>query len=211
MAKADISRRRSAKLRSELIAAIRSRHSLQIKLEQPASPLCPWAAAAREQTMRQFRFWSSPISNALTVETSPLRLTRLEARTRQRCASPTSSFRYRVIRRRQRQLEQLLCAAAAGNWEMHDQLFSEQRLLAAEAFSELAKRIGLNVDEFDSCLKTHKSSPESARDIADGTAIGTTPRRPSSLTGRCLSGRNLPKRFAIWSNWSFAGRIRLRR
>jgi len=74
------------------------------------------------------------------------------------------------------------CADDQGKfWEMHDMIFKNQKnwqdLQIAESaslFREYAIEIGLNTDEFDSCMTTGKHLEEIQNDLNDARAYGVT-------------------------------------
>lgn len=65
------------------------------------------------------------------------------------------------------------CAHEQGAyWEYHDILFANQNKQDTESLKEHAKTIGLNADEFNSCLDSMKYKTEVENDIRDGAALG---------------------------------------
>jgi len=74
------------------------------------------------------------------------------------------------------------CADDQGKfWEMHDMIFKNQRnwqglqtVQSANLFKEYAIEIGLNIDEFDSCMTSGKHLEEIQNDYNDGRAYGVT-------------------------------------
>ena len=66
-------------------------------------------------------------------------------------------------------------------WEMHDMIFINQRnwqdlqiIQSASLFKEYAVKIGLDSDEFDSCMDSGKYLEEIKNDLDDGRAYGVT-------------------------------------
>jgi len=74
------------------------------------------------------------------------------------------------------------CADDQGKfWEMHDMIFENQKnwqdlqiAQSASLFREYAIEIGLNTDEFDSCMTSGKHLEEIQNDLNDGRAYGVT-------------------------------------
>jgi len=72
------------------------------------------------------------------------------------------------------------CADDQGKfWEMHDMIFKNQKnwqdlqlAQTASLFKEYAIEIGLNMDEFDSCITSGKQLEEIQNDLNDGRAYG---------------------------------------
>jgi len=65
------------------------------------------------------------------------------------------------------------CAAEQGKfWEMHGQLFENQQALAASDLRQYASGLGLDVDQFSSCLDSGKYAPIVASDYSAGIGVG---------------------------------------
>jgi protein-disulfide isomerase len=59
-------------------------------------------------------------------------------------------------------------------WEMHDQMFSDQKTIAAKDLPKHAEALGLNVQQFQSCLDSGKYVKAIRKDLADGQKAGVT-------------------------------------
>lgn len=66
-------------------------------------------------------------------------------------------------------------------WEMHDMIFENQRIWqglepsqSANTFRDYAIELGLNMDEFDSCMTSGKYIEEIKNDLDDGRAYGVS-------------------------------------
>jgi protein-disulfide isomerase len=69
--------------------------------------------------------------------------------------------------------EAALCAGDQGKyWEMHNQLFSNQRALAPEQVVEHAKTVGLDAAAFQSCLGSGQHAARIRTDIAEAGKLG---------------------------------------
>ncbi len=74
------------------------------------------------------------------------------------------------------------CADDQGKfWEMHDIIFENQRVWqdlqipqSTDTFREYATEIGLNTDDFDSCMNSGKHIEEIGNDLEDGRLYGVT-------------------------------------
>jgi protein-disulfide isomerase len=65
------------------------------------------------------------------------------------------------------------CAGAQGKyWEMHDQLFANQNLLARKDLSAHAQALGLNVGAFDQCVDSGKEAAIVRNDLVDSARAG---------------------------------------
>ena len=82
-------------------------------------------------------------------------------------------------------------AACAGDqkkfWEMHHQLFSNQRDLAPEKLPGHARQVGLDVDAFQKCLASGGHQAEIREDIRTAGILGIA-GTPAYLIGRRLPG-----------------------
>ena len=70
------------------------------------------------------------------------------------------------------------CADEQGKfWEFHDKIFENQETLSDAMYRIWAQELGLNTEQFNSCLDSGKYRAEVQKDLADGTAagIGGTP------------------------------------
>lgn len=65
------------------------------------------------------------------------------------------------------------CAGEQGKyWEMHDQLFQNQRALGPNALPAHAQAVGLDGAKFAQCLQEGKYAAEVRRDMAEAVAAG---------------------------------------
>jgi len=65
------------------------------------------------------------------------------------------------------------CAGDQGNyWEMHNQLFANQKKMRRKDLSAHAKAIGLDLSVFESCLDSGKHVKAIQKDIASATDVG---------------------------------------
>jgi protein-disulfide isomerase len=82
-----------------------------------------------------------------------------------------------------------LCAADQNRfWEMHDLLFQNQSNLAAEALRERAKKLGLDLNAFNTCLDTAQHEEQIHEDIVSGTSAGADGTPTTFINGRYLNG-----------------------
>jgi predicted DsbA family dithiol-disulfide isomerase len=91
------------------------------------------------------------------------------------------------------------CAGEQGKyWEMHHQLFANQRELARQDLSKHANTLGLDVTAFDQCLDTDKSAARIRKDLAQAQKVqatgtptfflGLTDSNGSQVKGTKMSG-----------------------
>jgi protein-disulfide isomerase len=85
--------------------------------------------------------------------------------------------------------EAAVCAGNQGKfWEMHDTLFAEQGALGVAALKEKAKRLGLNVPQFDACLDDGTAGAVVATDQQAGWVLGLDATPASFVNGRFVNG-----------------------
>lgn len=69
--------------------------------------------------------------------------------------------------------EAALAAGAQGKfWEMHKVLFANHKNLKREALTEYAKQIGLNLEQFNADLDSHKFAEQVKKEMAEGNNVG---------------------------------------
>lgn len=81
------------------------------------------------------------------------------------------------------------CAGKQGAyWDMHHDLFTNQRRLGARLYERLANKLKLNVQAFRACLKEPTQAQEVEKDLAYGRRLGVR-RIPSFFVGRLQDGQ----------------------
>src|SRR3989344_1952564 len=81
------------------------------------------------------------------------------------------------------------CAADQGKfWEMHDIMFANQNNLYTNSLKQYAKDIGLNTDDFNSCLDSGAMKPLVDNDLRDGGEAGVRGTPAFFGNGRLKSG-----------------------
>ncbi len=89
----------------------------------------------------------------------------------------------------ERAAEASLCAYQQGKfWEMHDAMFTDQSKLSAEQLKETAKTLGLDEEEFNTCLDSNKFKDQIAEDTEAGTTVGVSGTPAFFINGRPLNG-----------------------
>src|SRR6185295_517597 len=73
----------------------------------------------------------------------------------------------------QKAAEASLCAADQGKfWEMHDAMFAHQDALGVDQLKAKAAELGLNAEQFNSCLDSGKTAATVQADMKEGSAAG---------------------------------------
>ncbi|MEN8145941.1 MAG: thioredoxin domain-containing protein [Gemmatimonadota bacterium] len=89
----------------------------------------------------------------------------------------------------QKAAEASLCAAEQGKfWELHDEMFANQRMLGVEDLKATAVRLGMDGERFNICLDTGKFVEEVAADVEVGMRLGINGTPALYINGRFLSG-----------------------
>ncbi len=67
------------------------------------------------------------------------------------------------------------CAGEQGKfWEFHDKIFENQGSLGDASYKQWAEGLGLNTEQFNSCVDSEKYSGEVDKDFSDGAALGVS-------------------------------------
>lgn len=81
------------------------------------------------------------------------------------------------------------CAAGQGRFEdMVDTLFANQKRLFDSNLFLLASRIGLDPDDFRTCMDSHRSLPDITTDCRQGGSLGITSTPTLFINGRRIKG-----------------------
>lgn len=89
----------------------------------------------------------------------------------------------------QKAAEASLCANEQGKfWELHDAMFENQKQLAPENLKAKAAELGMNAEQFNSCLDSGKFAAEVATDMSEGIVAGVTGTPAIFINGRFISG-----------------------
>jgi predicted DsbA family dithiol-disulfide isomerase len=88
--------------------------------------------------------------------------------------------------------EAAVCADRQGKfWEMHDAMYADQSALTAEGLKDTAKRLGLDLGKFSSCLAGHAPAAVLDADVKAAQALGLSGTPYFFINGRPLDG-NVP-------------------
>ncbi|HEX6903153.1 MAG TPA: thioredoxin domain-containing protein [Thermoanaerobaculia bacterium] len=89
----------------------------------------------------------------------------------------------------QKAAEASLCANEQGKfWEMHDAMFANQSALQVDQLKAQASQLGLNADQFNSCLDSGKHAATVQADMKEGSAAGVNGTPAMFINGRFISG-----------------------
>ncbi|MBE4748716.1 thioredoxin domain-containing protein [Corallococcus sp. ZKHCc1 1396] len=89
----------------------------------------------------------------------------------------------------QKAAEASLCANDQGKfWEMHDQLFANQKALGVEDLKKHATELKLDTAKFNACLDSGEKAAQVKADLADGSKVGVNGTPAFFINGIMLSG-----------------------
>ena len=89
----------------------------------------------------------------------------------------------------QKAAEASLCAHEQGKfWQMHDEMFKDQKGLAVDNLKTKAAALGVNADQFNACLDGGKYAKQVADDMQAGAEVGVSGTPAMFVNGRFLSG-----------------------
>jgi len=81
------------------------------------------------------------------------------------------------------------CAGEQGKfWEMHDKMFANQSALAVADLKSYAQALGLNADNFDSCLDTGKYASKVSKQSAEAEAAGISGTPGTFVNNQLVKG-----------------------
>ena len=81
------------------------------------------------------------------------------------------------------------CASEQGKfWEYHDVIFEQQASLSENNLKLWAKELGLNSNQFDSCLDSGKYSARVDIDYNEGLTLGVNGTPATFVNGKLISG-----------------------
>ena len=89
-----------------------------------------------------------------------------------------------------------LAALAAGKqgkyWEYHDELFANAPNLTKNSFEEIAKKLGLDLEQFKKDVNSPEVQQQLAKDLNDAKEAGVTGTPTIFVNGVKLKRRELP-------------------
>lgn len=89
----------------------------------------------------------------------------------------------------QKAAEASLCANDQGKfWELHDAMFQDQKALAVEQLKAKAVELGMNAEQFNTCLDSSKYAAQVKKDFDEGSAAGVSGTPAMFVNGRFISG-----------------------
>lgn len=92
--------------------------------------------------------------------------------------------------------EAAACADDQGKfWEMHKQLFANQKALTVPELKQHAATLGLDKAKFDECLDTGKNKTLVEADTKAGSEVGVTGTPAFFINGKLISGAQPPSEF----------------
>ncbi len=81
------------------------------------------------------------------------------------------------------------CALEQGKfWELHDEIFANQRSLSVEGLRGLAQNAGLDMAKVDECLMSGRAAKQVEEDLAKGQAVGVRGTPAFYVGGRAFDG-----------------------
>ena len=94
--------------------------------------------------------------------------------------------------------EASLCAREAGKfWELHDEMFANQRQLGTSDLKAAARKVGLDGDAFDACLDSNKYAATVQADFDRAQEAGATGTPAVFVNGRQVTPGRVPSLDAL--------------
>ena len=89
----------------------------------------------------------------------------------------------------QKSAEASECAAEQGKfWEYHDKLFDNTQDYSVDNFKKWARDLGLNGQQFDTCLDSAKYAKKIEDDSSEGRKSGVSGTPATFINGQLVSG-----------------------
>ncbi|TQV75260.1 hypothetical protein FLL45_10010 [Aliikangiella marina] len=91
----------------------------------------------------------------------------------------------------QKAAEAGVCAKMQSNemfWKLHDEMFANIKNLSVGALKDKAKKIGLDYEQFNTCLSSGKYAAKVQSDIAEGMRVGVSSTPVFFVNGRMIKG-----------------------
>lgn len=184
--RAFLERERGQQARRELLAALRSEHRVEVRmepfrLEVAAAEAPAKGPAGAPVTVVEFSDFQCPWCQRITPA-----LDRLREAYGARLRLVFRQFPLHTIHpQAQKAAEASLCARDQGKfWPMHDVLFAHQDDLGVENLKALADELGLDRGRFDACLDGGERRDEVLADVAAGRRIGVGSTPSLFVNGR---------------------------
>src|SRR6185295_6445276 len=186
--KAYLEQQGQQKARQELFAKLEEKYKVEKKLEpirvEVASTGPAKGPATAPVTIVEFSDFQCPYCGKLTPT-----LKQVEEKYGVKVRIVFRQFPLNFHPFAQKAAEASLCAADQNKfWEMHDALFANQQALAVEQLKAKATELGLNAEQFNSCLDSGKTAAVIQADVKDGAAAGVNGTPAMFINGRFING-----------------------
>lgn len=81
-------------------------------------------------------------------------------------------------------------------WRMHDLMFANQDSLDAEGLKNLAKKVGVKMDQFEKCMAENKHLAQVQSDMEEGRKVGVKSTPTFFINGQLINGAQPVEVFA---------------
>jgi protein-disulfide isomerase len=89
-----------------------------------------------------------------------------------------------------------VCASRQGKfWEMHDAMYGDQNALSMGGLLDSVRRLGLDSEQFKSCMTDPAAAATIDADMKAGLVLGVTGTPSFFINGRPLSGVQPEEKF----------------
>ena len=186
--KAYLSQQRQMETRSKFFDELQSKYKVEIKMEPMRADVAAIGPAkgpaSAPVTIVEFSDFQCPYC-ARVVPT----LDQVKAKYGDKVRIVFRQFPLGMHPQAQKAAEASLCANEQGKfWEMHDTMFQNQQQLAVDNLKAKASELGLNAEQFNSCLDSGKFAQQVAADMREGEAAGVSGTPAMFVNGRFING-----------------------
>lgn len=184
-----LQQQRSDKVRTDFLAGLRKDHKVRLLLEVPrvavevanAPTIGPASAPI---TIVEWSDFQCPYCSKVAPT-----LHEVKAKYGDKVRIAFRQFPLSFHQQAQKAAEAALCAHEQGKfWELHDAMFGNQQALGVDQLKAKAAELGINADQFNSCVDGGKYVQWVKDDMAAGSAAGVTGTPAMFINGRMVSG-----------------------
>jgi protein-disulfide isomerase len=176
------------KSRQDFYTALQAKHKVEIKMEpirvEVAANGPAQGPASAPVTIVEFSDFQCPFCSRLIPT-----LEQVKAKYGDKVRIVFRQYPLPFHNNAQKAAEASLCAADQGKfWQLHDAMFGNQNALAVEQLKAKATELGMNAEQFNSCLDSGKHADTIQADLKEGQAAGVSGTPAMFVNGRFISG-----------------------
>jgi protein-disulfide isomerase len=180
---------KGAEARATLVASLRAKHPTRILLEPDRAPVVAGDSPAKGPadapvTIVEFSDFQCPFCSRVNPAIAEAREVYGD-----RIRVVFKQYPLNIHAQAQKAAEASLCAHDQGKfWELHDAMFANQGELGVDQLKAKAAELGLDAEQFGTCLDSGKHAEQVAAEMQQGIAVGVSGTPALFVNGRFLNG-----------------------